>query len=306
MVNHQSHLLSLTWTDDGSSANYLQLIYSQWINDPTIALILTPTTDTQYKTILPLMRASNRTFLNLLDADPADFTSHYPYVWSATAPKDQLPMPTLNTINTQAQRYAALVSARQLSMPTGAVPSAYGIVSICMYTHNDTSQIQTCAGVREWINSTNLMRAAQGAGVSDMVSLVSDVFWPLASTSTDQVLYETTFDTCPDYVDLLVVCGEATLVDQAAVSGALQQAQLSPRAAYTTSTLPSFDPTNATMVTQWNGWITHASASSAPATLPAPTFPTKTQMVAAFQAYWKLTSVSNQQSLCQIISAHIQ
>ena len=66
-LNNQSYLLSLTWVDDGSSSQYLQLLYSQWINDPTIAVLLSPPTNEQYQILLSLMQATNRTWLNLAD-----------------------------------------------------------------------------------------------------------------------------------------------------------------------------------------------------------------------------------------------
>ena len=195
-------------------------------------------------------------------------------------------MPTMSQINERAQLYSQQVAAGQVQPPQGAYVSPYGITSMCMYTHNDSTPIETCAGVREWVNSTNAQRTSQAAGPTDMVRIVSDVLWDLSSTSVDQELYSTTFDQCPDDVDVLVVCGEPTTADAAAVAAALQSSQLRPKAAYSSSTLPSFDPTNSTILIQWNGWLTHASPAVTAATLPVPTFRTKAYFIATWQAYY--------------------
>jgi hypothetical protein len=134
MVNNQSYLLSLTWVDDGSSSQYLQFLYSQWLNDPSISLLLSPPTNDQYHIILPLMQQSNKTFINLADTDPLNFLSHYPYVWTPTQPKDLVPLPTMNQIDARAQLCYQQVEAGQAQPPSGAYVTLYGITSLCMYS----------------------------------------------------------------------------------------------------------------------------------------------------------------------------
>jgi hypothetical protein len=299
VYKNQSYLLSLTWATDDSSPDYLQLLYSTWLNDPTIAVFLPPTTDYQYQILLPLIQATNRTFMNLINTDPTDFISHYPYTFTAIQTKAQSPLPTMNSINAAAQLYAQQVQTGEVPPPQTSAISTYGITSVCMFTHSDTGPIQTCAGIRGWINSTNTARATAGAGASDMISLVADVLWALSPTSTDQSLYTSTFYQCPDEVDLLVTCGEITTIEQEAISAALQTTQLRPKAAYSISQMPGFDVTNATMVTQWTGWISHGSAPlNHPATLPNPTFFTLASMINCWQAYsGSKAHPSNQQAL---------
>ena len=286
VVEGQPHLLSLTWVDDGSSAQYLQLLYAQLLDDPSIALLLSPPTNAQYQLVLPLMRATNRTWLNLADTDPLNFAAHYPHVWTPTQPKDLVPKPTMTQIDQRAQLYAQQLAAGQAQPPPLGYVSPWGITSVCMYTHNDSTPIETCAGIREWLNDTNAQRTAQGAQPRDLLTLVADVFWGLGAAAVDQRLYTDGFGQCPDGVDLLVVCGEASTADAAAVAAALQSSQLRPKAAYSSSTLPSFDPTNATMLTQWSGWLTHASPAVTVATLPDPTFLTSAEFIAAWKAYY--------------------
>ena len=299
-LNNQSYLLSLTTASDDSSPNYLQLLYSTWLSDPTISLFLSPTTDDQYKILLPMMQATNRTWINMLDADPANFypTNYYPYSWLTNQMKSQGPIPTIASIDQRAQLFYQQVAAGHVTPPHNSHLSSYGLTSMCMYTHNDSAQVQSCQGIRSWIATTNAERSAAGATASDLVSIVTDVFWGLSAISVDQDLYTTTLNHCPDNVDLLVICGEATTADQAAVSAALQATQLRPKAAYSTSTLPGFDATNATMLAQWNGWITHGSPASIPATLPQPTFTTKAQFTKAWQSYYSSSAaITTQQAL---------
>jgi hypothetical protein len=298
VYNNQSYLLSLTWATDDSSPNYLQLLYSTWLNDPTIALFLAPATDLQYQILLPLIQATNRTFMNLIDSDPTNFLSNYPYTFTAIQPKSRTALLSMNSINRAAQLYTQQVQAGNIKPVQGSTISTYGITSVCMFTHNDSSQIQTCTGIRQWINSTNSARAAAGAALSDMISIVTDVFWPLASTSTDQSLYTSTFYQCPDNVDLLITCAETTTIDQGAISAALQTVQLRPKAAYSTSQLPGFSAGNATMANQWTGWISYGSPPLNHATLPNPTFSSSLSVISCWHAYFGSTaSLTNQQVL---------
>ena len=297
LYNGSTYLLSLTYTSDDSSPNYLQLIYSQWLNDPTIAVLLTPTNDDQFKQLLPLIQGTQRVWMNFLDADPANFASHYPYVYTTINTKDSVPVSTIQTINARAVLYSQQVQAGAVKAAEGDFISPYGVTSICMYTHNDTAQVQLCLGIREWINSTNAARAAAGAGPADMASLVVDVFWGIAAATTDQALYASTFNQCPDGVDLLVVCGETNVGDMSAVAGALASTQLRPKAAYTSSTIPGFTSTNSTMVNQWVGWITHGSAPLiGTVNLPDATFSSKAAFTSAWQAYYG-SAPSSQQSV---------
>ena len=297
LYNGSNYLLSLTYTSDDSSPNYLQLIYSQWLNDPTIAVLLTPANDDQFKQLLPLMQGTQRVWMNFIDADPANFVTHYPYVYTVINTKDSVPVAAIDTINQRAILYAQQVQAGAVTAPANSFISPYGLTSICMYTHNDTAQIELCLGIREWINSTNAARAAAGAGQADMARLVVDVFWGIAAATTDQTLYTTTFNQCPDGVDLLVVCGETNVGDFSAVAGALAATQLRPKAAYTSSTLPGFTASNSTMVGQWNGWVTHGGVPlTGSVTLPDATFSSKTAFANAWQAYYGVAP-SNQQSV---------
>ena len=298
VVNGTRYLVSLTTASDDSSPQLLQLLYSTWLNDPSYSFFLAPAADDQLKTLMPLMHATNRTFFNFLDGDPADFTSSYPYLFTLTSTKDQVPVPILAAVNTRAQQYAADVAAGTIAKPSGYV-SSYGVSTVCIYTHNDTTQIESCAGVRAWINSTNLQRQAAGAtSSSDFISIEQDVFWPTASADTNQTLYTATIEQCPDGIDILIVCGTTTAADVAAVSQALADTQLRPKAAYTTNTLTGFDPSNAMMLSEWSGWMTQGSSGSGRATIPSPIFVTKTQQNRAWQVYFsQSTATSAQQTL---------
>ena len=298
VVNGTRYLVSLTTASDDSSPQLLQLLYSTWLNDPTYSFFLAPAADDQLKTLTPLMQATNRTFFNFLDGDPADFTAAYPYIFTLTSTKDQVPVPILTAINTRAQQYAAQVNAGSVPRPAGVV-SIYGVSSVCIYTHNDTTQIEGCAGVRTWINNTNQQREEAGAALpSDFITIEQDVFWPTASASTNETLYAATIDQCPDGVDILIVCGTTTAADVAAVSQALAETQLRPKAAYTTNTLTGFDSTNAALVAQWSGWMTQGSSGAGKATIPSPIFTTKAQQNSAWQTYFnQATATSAQQTL---------
>ena len=298
VVNGTRHLVSLTTASDDSSPQLLQLLYSQWLNDPSYSLFLAPAADDQLKTLTPLMQATNRTFFNFLDGDPADFTAAYPFLWTLTNTKDKAAVPVLAAINTRAQQYAADVVAGRVAKPNGYV-SSYGVTNACIYCHNDTTQIESCAGVRAWINSTNAQRKIAGAvSPNDLISVEQDVFWPTATSDTNQSLYTLTINQCPDNVDLLIVCGTTTAADVAAVSQALADTQLRPKAAYTTNTLTGFDPTNAAMVAEWSGWMTQGSSGAGKATIPSPIFSTKAQQNNAWKAYFsQSTATSLQQSL---------
>ena len=128
-VNGTQYLVSITTASDDSSPQLLQLLYSQWLNDPSFSFFLAPGADDQLQTLMPLMAATNRTFFNFVNGDPADFASAYPYLFTLTNTKDQVPVPTLAAINVRAQQYAADVAAGHVAPPAGYV-SSYGDHSI--------------------------------------------------------------------------------------------------------------------------------------------------------------------------------
>lgn len=92
---------------------------------------------------------------------------------------------------------------------------------MCLYTHNDPTQLLTCNGVREWTNQTNAARLVAGASDNELITVEQDWLWDINPTAVDQDLYRATIDQCPDHVDVLWVCGQTTEADAVAVSAAL-------------------------------------------------------------------------------------
>ena len=136
----------------------------------------------------------------------------------------------------------------------------------------------------------------RGATEAELIVVEQDVFWNIASTAVDQDLYTSTINLCPDHVDVLIVCGQTTNADAVAVGAALAATELRPKAAFTSSLLPTYDPTNATLARLWTGWTTLIAFSAKPATLPAATFHTVTQFKRDWARYFNV-SVSSIGSL---------
>ena len=61
---------------------------------------------------MPLLQATNRTMLNPIALDPADFISHYPYLFSDLDTYDTIALPTLTVVNAAAVEYYAAVEAQ--------------------------------------------------------------------------------------------------------------------------------------------------------------------------------------------------
>ena len=291
VVDGVPHLVSITWASDDSSSPMLLYLYQLWMNDPQYSIFLTPTQDPQMIVLNSLLLGSNRTFFNFFASDAADFTAHYPYVWTLLTTRDQVPVPSMGLLNQRAQEYHNDVEsgAVQLSYE-GETTSRWGIQTMCMYTHYDSAQLLSCGGIRAWVNATNLARLTAGATEEELIVVEQDVLWNIASTAVDQDLYYSTINLCPDHVDLLVVCGQTTNADASAVSAALAATQLRPKAAFTTSTLPSYTSTNNTLATQWPGWTSLGSYPANPANLPGPpTYSTLSAFARDWASYFNVS-----------------
>ena len=293
VVNGVPHLISFTWASDDSSTWVLNYLYARWMNDPSYTLYLLPLQDAQLQALNPLIIGSNRTFFNFLASDKADFASHYPYIWTLITTRDQIPAQVLTQLNTRAQQYHSDVTSGVVQTSyAGETTSQWGIMTICLYTHSDTTQNLTAAGVRTWVNATNQARLAAGAAQSDLVVILQDVFWNIDPTAVEQDLYTSTFNLCPDHVDVLAVCGQTSLADATAVSAALAATQLRPKAAFSSSTLPSYSPSNPQLALQWPGWICYGSYPALPASLPSPTYNTLAQFKRDWTTYFNVSASS--------------
>ena len=295
-VDGVPHLISITWASDDSSMWVLEYLYTQWMNDPSYTLFLLPVQDAQLVALNSVIVNSNRTFFNFLASDKADFTAHYPYIWTLLTTRDQIPAQVMAQLNLRAQQYHNDLN-NQLVQPSyaGETTSQWGIQTVCLYTHNDAIQNLTAAGVRHWVNVTNQARLAAGATHSDLIMIVQDVFWNIDPTAVQQDLYTSTFNLCPDHTDVLMVCGQTSLADATAIGAALAATQLRPKAAFSSDTLPSYSSTNPQLANQWPGWISYGSYPSQPATLPSPTFSTLTQFKRDWSTYFNasISSLSN-------------
>ena len=282
--NGSRYLLSLTWASDDSSDNLLKSLYSQWLNDPSYFLFLMPPTQQQQVTVWPLVQGTNRTWTSILTLG-SGVLPDYPYRFNMLPSWSTAPLKTLDTINARAQLYHWEVANGTVTPLDTTVTSPYGVLTVCLYTHNDSSLIDQASGVRAWVNATNAARRAAGAQESDMVSVLEDVFWSLDANSVDQSLYQRSFEQCPDNVDLLVVCGEIATDDVNAVAAALAASLLRPKAAYTTSSALYYNASNPAMQQTWRWWTTQSSQPLAQATLRTSTFGTLTEMAGAFAYY---------------------
>ena len=293
-INGVQHLVSITYASDDSSLWALQYLYSVWMNDPSYTLYLFPGQDAQLVALNPLFVGSNRTLFNFLACDKEDFTAHYPYIWTLITTRDLIPGQILSQINARAQQYHGDVSSGAVTLSyQGETTSAWGVKSVCLYTHSDRTQNLSAAGVRQWINGTNQARLAGGASVDDLIVLEQDVLWSIDPTAIDQTLYTNTFDLCPDHVDVLVVCGESSPADAAAVGAALAASELRPKAAFTASTQPSYTSLSQQLASQWPGWLTYGSNPPQAPTLASPTFDTLAQYKRDWSTYYNVTTTTN-------------
>ena len=293
VVNGVPHLISVTWASDDSSLSLLLYLYTQWLNDPTYSLYLAPTMDDQFQALLPLMRESNATFFNLFAVSPDNFLiDPYPYVFTLLQMRDVIPQYGIEQINQRVlQYYDDVVSGVVPLERNTAMPNPYGIGTMCMYTHTDSQLLLERRGVWEWINATNLARQQAGAADDELIQVLQDVVWPTPSTEVDGNLYQATINNCPDQTDALLVFGETTNADAEAVSAALANTLLRPKAAWTASNMVGYSGSNQTMVQQWTGWITYSTPEPLPANLPSPTFNNITEMQAALMGYWATTAL---------------
>ena len=290
VVNGTAHLLSITWASDDSSMSYLDYLYTQWMNDPQYTAYIAPQQDPQLQSLNSLIVGSNRTFLNTFALASANFAPHYPYIFSAVQPRERIPMPSMDQLNLRAQLYHDDVSSGAVKLSyAGETTSRWGIQNVCLHTHNDPAQILTCNGVRQWINATNLERQAAGATQAELIQIEQDVFWDIDPKAVQQDLYTSSFNLCPDHVDVLVVCGQTSVADTIAVAAALAATELRPKAAFSSSGMPGFTASNTQMATQWPGWTSLTSPAIPPATLPASTFKTALQFKRDWAAYFNVS-----------------
>ena len=284
VYNDTRYLLTITWASDDSSDAFLQLLYSQWLNDPSYFLFLMPPTQEQQVTVWPLVEGTNRTWTSILTLGDGVLPD-YPYRFNMLPTWSNAPHFTLDIINARAQLYhEELVNGTKPLFDT-TVTSPFGLLTMCLYAHNDSPMISMAVGVREWVNATNAARRAAGASESDLVTIVQDVFWALDASSTDEGLYQQSFEQCPDNVDVLVVCGELATADVSAVMAALAASLLRPKVAFTTSGAIGYNASDLTMQQTWQWWVTQSSSPIVQATLPNPTFHTIGEMAGSFAVY---------------------
>ena len=291
VVNGVPHLLSITWASDDSSMPYMEYLYTQWLNDPSYTAYIAPQQDPQLQSLNALIVGSNRTFLNTYAMASANFVQQYPYIFSAIQPRERVPVPSMDQLNLRAQQYHNDVNSGA-KKPSYAeeTTSQWGIQNVCMYTHNDPAQLLTCNGVRQWINATNQARLAAGATQDELLVVMQDVLWNIDPTAVQQDLYTSSFNLCPDHVDVLVVCGQTSVADTTAVSAALAATELRPKAAFTSTGLPAYTANNPQMATQWPGWATLTSPTVPVATLPAATFKTASQFKRDWAAFFNVSA----------------
>ena len=285
---NQSYLLQLTWTSDDSALAYLNWLYDTWAADPSIAVLLAPPTDAQLVSILPVLLAYNRTIVDVFAGGLAEFGSpRYPYAWYPLLSNANVPGPILSLINA-----AAVLS--------GATSSPFGLTTICLYVQQDESILNVRDGVLAWLNATNTARLASSALPSDLLTLVVDVAWPSATTypGLDPTpLFELGLQLCPDDVDLLIHLGAYTAEQFGEVAQAMAAVQLRPKAAYSFSTATDSNPGGGEGATTWVGWMTQGVEPVPMATLPAATFPTVGEALAAYTVYFNTSGLPTRTTL---------
>ena len=282
--NNSRYLLACTWASDDSSDSYLQLLYSEWLNDPSYFLFLMPPTQQQQLTVFPLVEGTNRTWTSILTLG-SGVLPDYPYRFNMLPSWDQSVLATLATVNARAQLYHWEVANGTVTPLDTTVTSPFGILTIALFTHNDSSLIDQASGVRMWVNATNAARRAAGAQESDLIVIVKDVFWNIDANSVNQTLYQQSFEQCPDNLDLVIVAGEIATDDVNAVTAALAASLLRPKVAWTTSSALDYNATDPTMERTWRWWVTQSSLPILQATLPTSTFWSLTEMAGAFAYY---------------------
>ena len=284
--NGSQYLLAATWASDDSSDDFLQLLYSEWLNDPSnrYFLFLMPPTQQQQVTVFPLMEGTNRMWTSILTLG-SGVLPDYRYRFNMLPSWNEAPLLTLDTINARAQLYHWEVTNGTVTPLDTTVTSPFGLLTICLYTHNDSSLIDQATGIRTWVNETNEARKAAGAEVSQLITIVHDQFWSLDANSYSESLYEQSFDLCPDNVDLLIVCGEIATDDVNAVTAALEASMLRPKVAFTTSSAIDYNASDPTMQRTWQWWVTQSSQPIAQATFPTSTFWSLLEMAGAFAYY---------------------
>ena len=214
-VHHQGqpHYVSLTYTNDGDSPILARLAYTDMIASGQYAMFIAPNSDAMQLEINPVLSLYNATMLGMDNADPIDYASHYPYLFSVATTADTAFMGALNAVNVKAQQYFA---------QTGE-GSANGFKTMCMFTADETLLQASASGTREWIDNENSRR-----GGSDNITLLVDVSWSEDATNSyfDYIPF---LLQCPDNTDvMLLMGGSSTGTD---VASALQASQLRPKAA---------------------------------------------------------------------------
>ena len=143
LVNGVPHLVSVTWASDDSSMWVLEYLYTQWMNDPSYSLFLFTGQDAQLQShSIQVIVGSNRTFFNFLASDKADFTAHYPYMWTLLTTRDQIPASDHDTqLNVRAQQYHRDFSngVVQPSLRRARRPVRGASRAVCLYTHQTMS-----------------------------------------------------------------------------------------------------------------------------------------------------------------------
>ena len=94
-----------------------------------------------------------------------------------------------------------------------------------------------------------------GATAAELIVIQQDVLWNIASTAVDQNAVQYDYERC---VRTTLTCWSCAVRPHSPTpqpsSAALAATQLRPKAAFTTSALPSYTVTNPTLASQWPGW----------------------------------------------------
>ena len=209
----QPHYVSLTYTNDADSPVLARLAYVDMMSSGQYAAFIAPNGDAMQQEVNPVLSLYNATMLAMDNANPVDYASHYPYLFSVATTADTAFVSALDAVNLKAQQYY---------LQTGE-GSANGIKTFCMFTADETLLQASASGTREWIARENARR-----GGSDNITLLVDVTWA-EDTTHSYFDYISFLLRCPDNTDvMLLMGGSSTGTD---VASALQASQLRPKAA---------------------------------------------------------------------------
>lgn len=287
VIQGQNHLLQIVVADDESSTQLMRLLYSSWIADPSIALLITPQFDSMQRLLNPMIAASGRFWFNLVASSPSTFVPpYYPYLVTAVNTKDQLGYKGLDLLNQRARVYHRQVSS-QITYDGHTKTSPYGISSMCAFLQIDDMASAVYKGLFVWVADENEKRIASGAGPDDLIKVVYNATW----TTIDETAYARSMSQCPDKTDVLFAAIAQGFTSCEAVANAMASAQVRPRSAWSSCSWPNYDTTNAEMVLKWSGWTGIATMAVSRSTLPMSAFDTLQKMNAVWLTYFGTPAV---------------